>query len=319
MTFTSQFSNQKILVTGASGFIGSHLCQRLSKCGAEVHGVSRKIHPKDGDCLRWWQGDLADIQTVRNLLTTIKPEVIFHLASYVAGARSLELVSPTVSCNFMSVINLLTVATEIGCKRIILTGSLEEPEFSNHEIIPSSPYAAAKWASSAYARMFHSLYQTPVVIARLFMVYGPGRQDLNKLVPYVILSFLRNQAPKLSSGKREVDWIYVEDIVAGLVAIAQASNVEGCTVDLGSGDLVSIRTVVQIIARLMGSHTMPSFGALPDRVMEQIRVADTERTYAAVGWKPEISLENGLKYTITWFREQMEKDQKNGLLLKCPS
>src|SRR3972149_11755689 len=115
-------SGKKVLVTGASGFIGSHLCRHLSRCGAEVYGISRKIPLKDESCLRWWQGNLADIQTVRNILTTIKPEVIFHLASHVAGSRSLELVLPTFSSNLMSVINLLTAATEIGCKRIILTG-----------------------------------------------------------------------------------------------------------------------------------------------------------------------------------------------------
>lgn len=306
MTFTSQLSRQKILVTGASGFIGSHLCRRLSMSGAEVHGVSRKIPPKDENCLRWWQGDLADIQAVRNLLTTIKPKVIFHLASHVAGSRNLELVLPTFSCNLMSVVNLLTVATEIGCKRIILTGSLEEPEFDNREIIPASPYAAAKWASSAYARMFHSLYKTPVVIARLFMVYGPGQQDFNKLVPYVTLSLLRNQDPKLSSGKREIDWIYVEDVVSGLIAIDRASNIEGCTVDLGSGKLVSIQTVVQIIASKVGSQAVPAFGAVPDRPMEQVRVANTQRTHTAIGWKPETSLEKGLEYTIGWYRDQLK-------------
>lgn len=305
ITNPSNLSGKKVLVTGASGFIGSHLCRRLSRCSAEVYGVSRKIPLKDESCLRWWQGDLADIQTVRNILTTIKPEVIFHLASHVAGSRSLELVLPTFSSNLMSVINLLTVATEIGCKRIILTGSLEEPELCDSETIPSSPYAAAKWASSAYARMFHSLYKTPVIIARLFMVYGPGQQDLNKLVPYVALSLLRNQIPKLSSGKREVDWIYVEDIVDGLIAIAQASNGEGCTIDLGSGSLVPIRTVVQIIASLVDSKAVPAFGAIPDRPMEQIRIANTARTYAAIGWKPATSLEEGLERTVDWYRDQL--------------
>ena len=307
---SSQLARHKILVTGASGFIGSHLCRRLSNCGAEVHGVSRKIPIKDERYLRWWQGDLADIQMVRNLLTSVKPEVIFHLASHVAGSRSLELVLPTFSSNLMSVINLLTVATEIGCKRIILTGSLEEPDLCNSETIPSSPYAAAKWASSAYARMFHALYQTPVIIARLFMVYGPGQQDLNKLVPYEILSLLRKEVPKLSSGKREVDWIYVEDVVEGLIAIAQASNGEGSTVDLGSGSLVPVRTVVQIIAGMVDSEAVPDFGATPDRLMEQVRVADTERTYSVIGWKPTTSLEKGLEATVVWYRDQLRKQKK---------
>lgn len=306
MTTLTQLSSKKILVTGASGFIGSNLCQRLSTCGAEIHCVSRKIHQKDDHGLHWWQGELEDLQTVRDILTTIKPDVIFHLASYVAGSRSMELVLPTFSSNLVSVINILMVATEIGCKRIILTGSLEEPELCDGETVPCSPYAAAKWTSSVYARMFHLLYQTPVVMARLFMVYGPGQQDLNKLVPYVALSLLRNQVPKLSSGKREVDWIYVEDIVDGLITIAQASNVEGSTIDLGSGSLVSIRTVVQMIANLVDAKVMPAFGALPDRPMEQIRVANTAKTYATIDWKPTTSLEEGLEKTVHWYSNQIK-------------
>ncbi|MBE7547344.1 MAG: NAD(P)-dependent oxidoreductase [Planctomycetia bacterium] len=310
ITSSFNLSGKKALVTGASGFIGSHLCRSLSACSAEVYGVSRKMPLKDESCMRWCQGDLAEIQTVRKILTTIKPEVIFHLASHVAGSRSLELVLPTFYSNLMSVINLLTVATEIGCKRIVLAGSLEEPDICNSETIPSSPYAAAKWASSAYARMFHSLYQTPVVIARLFMVYGPGQQDLNKLVPYVILSLLRKEFPKLNSGKRDVDWIYVEDVVDGLIAIAQASNIEGGTVDLGSGSLVPVRTVVQIITSLVDSGLFPAFGAIPDRPMEQIRVANTASTYAAIGWKPVTSLEKGLEHTVVWYRDQLRIQKK---------
>ena len=299
-----QPSGQKVLVTGASGFIGSHLCDRLSKDGAEVHAVSRTLRHTDPNTgIQWWQGKLEDIDTVRNILDPVKPEVIFHLASHVAGSRSLELVLPTLHSNLVSTVNLLTVATEIGCRRLVLIGSLEEPE-PDHNQVPCSPYAAAKSASSAYGRMFHELYQTPVVIARLFMVYGSGQQDRRKLIPYVTLSLLQGQAPKLSSGQRLVDWIYVDDVVDGLLVAAQAPNVEGCTVDLGSGILVSIRTVVQQLSNLVGAETQPLFGALPDRPMEQVRVANTTYSYDKLGWQPATSLERGLELTVDWYRKQ---------------
>lgn len=299
-------SGQKILVTGAAGFIGSHLCRSLWKNGAEVHGISRKAHLNSEHYIRWWNGDLSDTEKVRELLTMIKPDVIFHLASHVLGARNIDFVLPTFSSNLLSTVNLLVIATEVGCRRIILTGSLEEPEPDNTESIPSSPYAVSKWASSAYARMFHALYQTPVVIARLFMVYGCGQKDLSKLVPYLILSLLRGECPKLSSGKRKIDWIYVGDIVDGLLAIAQAPNIEGSTIDLGSGSLVSIQTLAKLITETMGSPIEPLFGALPDRPLEQVRVANTVETYAAIGWKPKISLEEGLKLTVKWYEEYMK-------------
>ncbi|MGC2064074.1 MAG: NAD(P)-dependent oxidoreductase [Thermodesulfovibrionales bacterium] len=309
MTNSLKLSDQRILVTGASGFIGSHLCRSLHKSGAEVHAVSRKTYTSDDPCLHWWQGDLSDIEVVRKIISAVKPDIIFHLASHVAGARHLDLVLPMFNSNLCAAVNILTVATETGCRRIVLAGSLEEPGLNDNEMVPCSPYAAAKWAASMYARMFYALYKTPVVIARLFMVYGPGQNDLSKLVPYVTLSLLREEAPKLSSGKREVDWIYVEDVVDGLIAMAHSPKVNGCTIDLGSGNLVAIRTVVEHIAEYIDSPVKPLFGALADRPMEQVRVANTATTYDAIRWKPTTSLEKGLERTVNWYKENLDARQ----------
>lgn len=302
-TTASQLSDKKVLVTGASGFIGSHLCRYLYKSGAEIHGVFHSEKPGNDNNLQWWQGDLADSDFVRRLFTAIKPDLVFHLASYVSGSRGLEMVLPTFKSNLMSTVNILTVATEFGCQRIVLAGSLEESDSNNTETIPSSPYAAAKAASSAYARMFFALYKTPVVIARLFMVYGPGQKDLRKLVPYVTLSFLRDEAPKLSGGTRLVDWIYVDDVIEGLVAVAQTPGIEGTTIDLGSGILVPVRAVVECLFNLINSKINPLFGAMEERPMEQVRVANTEKTIAQIQWKPGVSLENGLARTVSWYRK----------------
>lgn len=299
-----KFSGQKVLVTGASGFIGSHLCQSLISQRAEVSALSRAFRGNSTANPRWLQIDLEDAASVRDLVHTLHPNVVIHLASQAVGARDLELVLPVFRSNLLTTINLLTAAAEIGCQRIVVAGSLEEPDQDDPQPTPSSPYAASKWASSAYARMFHTLYHTPVVIARLFMTYGPGQQDNQKLVPYTILSLLQGKAPKLTSGNRLVDWIYVGDVVEGLLAAALATDLDGCTVELGSGKLTSIRSVVEKIEQLVGSNAKPIFGALPDRAMEQTRMADTNTTYARLGWKPVISLDEGLKRTIEWYKRQ---------------
>lgn len=299
-----QLSEQKILVTGASGFIGSRLCDRLYNNGAEVHAISRTIQTSDHSSVRWWQGNLEDIAVVRQILRSVQPDVIFHLASYVAGSRNLELVLPTFHSNLASTVNLLAVASEISCHRIVLIGSLEEPQPDSNPT-PCSPYAAAKWASSAYGRMFYQLYQTPVVIARLFMVYGCGQKDLNKLIPYVTLSLLQGQPPQLASGQRLVDWIYIDDVINGLLAAAVTPDVEGCTVDLGSGILTPIHAIVQQLVELINAQVTPLFGALPDRPLEQVRVANTADTYAKLGWQPLVSLEEGLQLTVDWYKSQL--------------
>ena len=304
---SNQYYGKKVLVTGANGFIGSHLCDRLNDLGAEVHGVSRKTKSGDTNKLRWWQGDLSDIKVVRKILNAVEPEIVFHLASHVVGARNLEIILPTFHSNLASTVNLLTLATEIGCNRIVLVGSQEEPEPGDTVAIPCSPYAAAKWSGSAYARMFHALYKTPVTIVRLFMVYGPGQQDINKVIPYVTLSLLKGQAPELTSGQRLVDWIYVKDVVNGLLEIARAKNIDGCTLDMGSGTLVSIRDVVQRLVHIINPNIKPLFGTVPDRLMEQVRVANMENTYNILNWKPITPLEKGLDSTVNWYTSQLYK------------
>jgi nucleoside-diphosphate-sugar epimerase len=273
----------------------------------EVHGVSRTERAATDSCARWWPCRLDDIEAVRILFKAARPEFVFHLASHVAGSRLIELVLPTFTANLTSTVNLLTAATELGCERILLTGSLEEPEPGPEHAVPSSPYAAAKFAASAYGRMFHALYNTPVVILRLFMVYGPGQQDLRKLVPYVTLSLLKGQTPELSSGVRKVDWIYVEDVVAGYLAAATAKGVEGGTIDLGSGRLDTVRTVVEELVGLINPRVQPLFGSIPERALEQTRTADAESSFRRIGWRTQVSLRDGLARTAEWYREQLQR------------
>ena len=305
MNLLNFLSGKKILVTGATGFIGSHLCRRLLTYDTKVHGISRNPPLQSREDIRWWGGDLIDFSFMQKVMVNVRPDIIFHLGSYVAGSRDLELVLPTFHSNLASTVNLLTAATKVGCHRIILAGSMEEPENGSNCVVPSSPYAAAKWASKGYARMFHALYQTPVDIARIFMVYGPGQNDLKKLIPYVILSLLRGESPKLTSGHRQIDWIYVDDVVHGLIAMACASNPKSDIVDLGSGELVSIQNIVEKLVEKVDPDITSQFGSLPERPLEQIRTARVSESTAKIHWNPQISLDEGLDRTVSWYRKHV--------------
>ena len=295
------------MVTGASGFIGTRLCRSLVDAGAEVHALSRRPRFGYKSPLTWWEGDVADIQLVRTCFRKIQPHTIFHLASHVMGAPSLQHVLPTFRANLQSSVNLLVAAAENGCGRLVLTGSLAEPEPAKGEIFPVAPYAASKWASSGYARMFHALYGVPAVLARVFMVYGPAQRDLSKLIPYTILSLLRGKSPVISTGGRLVDWIYVDDVVEAYVALAEAPGIEGRTLEIGSGKLISIREIVGQVAHLVGGGIEPTFGALPDRPMEPVRMADVAQTSQWIGWSPKIQLTDGLSHTIKWYKEHLRE------------
>jgi nucleoside-diphosphate-sugar epimerase len=298
------FNGRSVLVTGASGFIGSHLCERLTQLGAMVHGVSR-IERKGGVVSRWWQAELDDELATRQVIDSVAPDTIFHLASFVSGKREIEYVLPSLRSNLLSTVNLLVGATQAGCQKVVITGSLEEAEGDTATIAPVSPYAAAKSAASSYARMFHALYATPVVMARLFMVYGPAQNDLTKLVPYVTHSLLQGKLPKLMSGRREVDWIFVDDVVDAYLALATTPGIDGQTVDVGSGELVSVRQVVEQIARIIAPPVRPVFGGVADRSMERVRVADVDHAFELIGWKPKTSLFRGLEQTVDWYRNDV--------------
>jgi len=292
-------SGAKVLVTGASGFIGRHLCQRLQAYQVEVYGVSR-VEQSSSSAIRWLQGDVANFEDMRRIITQVKPDAIFHLAGHVTGARGVDAVVSTLQSHLVSTVNLLTLMAEFSGRRIVLAGSLEEPD-AGEDPIPSSPYAAAKWSSSAYAQMFQHLYQLPIVRTRVFLVYGPAQMNFDKLIPYVTLSLLKGEAPKLSSGQRQIDWIYVEDVVEGLIAAAQAPGVEGDMFDLGSGTLTPISSVVHHINQLVNPSIQPLFGALPERPMEQVRIANIESSVTKLGWQPKVSLEEGLAKTVEWY------------------
>lgn len=296
-------AGQRVLVTGASGFLGSHLCACLGNHGAEIHAVSRRFRTSQAGYLRWWQADLSDAAAVNSLFRTVRPDVIFHFSGLATASPEIEFVGPTLQSLLISSVNLLTAAADLGCRRVVLLGSLNEPFGGSDEVVPGSPYAAAKWASSVYGRMFHRLYGVPVVIVRVFMTYGP-RQDTRKLIPYVILSLLKHEAPRLSSGQWRADWIYVDDVIDGLVAAAHLPDLEGSTVDLGSGVLLSVQTIVQSLVELTASRVTPLFGALPDRAFEPVRIADIAYTYTKLGWKATIPLQEGLKRTVAWYAQQ---------------
>ena len=166
---------------------------------------------------------------------------------------------------------------------------------------PSPSSAAAKWAASGYGRMFHSLYRTPVVILRPFMVYGPA-QARSKLIPSTILSLLGGNAPRISSGERRADWVYVDDVIDGFVSAASAPGIEGATIDLGSGSLVAIRAIVARLVAMVGHDLGAVFGAVPDRPAENETVADTAMASATLDWAVKTSLESGLLQTVDWYR-----------------
>jgi UDP-glucose 4-epimerase len=308
----TRFAGKTALVTGASGFIGGAVARRLHEAGARVHCVSRRAEATFGPWERWWQVDLANVADVRRTLAGAKPDFVFHLAGITSATRGIESVLPILQANLVPTVNLLVAAGEQPVERLVLTGSLEEPQPDGSWPVASSPYAASKFGAGVYMRMCHALYGTPAVWLRLFMVYGPEQADVRKLIPHVTCSLLRGEAPALSDGKRAIDWVYIDDVVDAFLTAAVAEGVEGRTLDIGSGQLVTVREVAERLVQMIQPGLRPRFGSVPERRLEQMRVADVQRTADDLGWRARTPLGEGLRRTVDWYRHEVVRAAQGG-------
>lgn len=292
-------AGKRVLVTGAAGFVGQHLCPRLLALGAEVHGTSRIPRPATPG-LRWWHTELTTTRDVESLFAAIDPAVVYHLSGEVNGSPQLEMLLPTYHSLLTSTICLLASVARNHEPRLILVGSLEEVDELDANAPPTSPYSAAKTAASQYARMSYQMYGAPVVVLRTFMGYGPGQPEW-KLIPATLRSLFDNRPPQLSSGRRELDWIHVDDIADAFAAAGVVPGIEGRMLEVGSGRLTTIRALVELLVEYSGRAVEPAFGARPDREDRHPRVADVGTTTEVLGWKPTIELELGLQRTVEWY------------------
>lgn len=297
---TAGVAARRALVTGASGFIGGHLVRRLHADGWYVAAVSRsrrQVAHVDTCAVV----DLTDPTAVAEAVGAANPDVVFHLASAVTGARGIDAVWPTLMGNAVSTVAVLQAAVEAGVPRVVLAGSMEEYAAASG---PPSPYAAAKLAAHTYADLFRSSFGIAVVHLRIFMVYGPGQEDRTKLVPAVAAALSRGEVPPLSSGRRRVDWVHVDDVVEALISAAVVEPAPDVPVDVGSGTATSIRDVVELIGRLTGVDPSEGFGRLPDRPRETEPVADVDTAQRLLRWQPTTPLEAGLAATVASYAQR---------------
>lgn len=279
------------------------MVELLHRLGAEVHAVHRAPDPtvSFGTPVRWHQADLTDAEATRAAVAAAAPEHVVHLASLVKGARDPELLLPMFDANLASTVHILEGARAAGVRRVQLAGSLEEPEPGS---VATSPYAVSKAAAHLYGDYYRESVGLEVINLQIFMVYGPATPDESKLVPYVVRQLLDGEAPEIGSGARMVDWVYVGDVAEGVARSASVAEVPTDAVPLGTGDLHSVRQVVESLAEVSGTSIEPRFGSVADRSNEVVRAADVARTRAQLGWAPSTSLTDGLRATYGWYRDR---------------
>ena len=229
-----QLRGHSILVTGASGYLGTAVIEQLLTIGSRVIGISRT---RPSVVLDHWEAvDVRDRDRVDDAFRRCKPDLVFHLAGITNASRVIDHVIPSFDANAQGTVAVLEACKRYGCERFLYCGSMEAPRAQSSDT-PTSPYAASKWVGAVYSSLFHTIFGLPTVILRPFFVYGPGRQPAPKLVPYVVQSYLRKDRPRLSSPQRAMDWVFIDDIVDGFLRAACASSAVGCELDLGTGRL----------------------------------------------------------------------------------
>ncbi|HEX9626877.1 MAG TPA: NAD-dependent epimerase/dehydratase family protein [Acidiferrobacterales bacterium] len=295
---------RRVLVTGAGGFIGRHVCRRLVEAGAEVHGVSRRRRAaRDG--VRWRRGDLTDARRTRALLAAVDPEYVVHLAGYPYGAQAPEAVLPNFAGNAVATVQLLAAIDPRRCRRIVLAGSMEAPALFEPGAAALTPHAVSKRVAALYGRLYGAQFGLPIVQLRLFMVYGPGQDGphADKLIPYTIRSLLAGRRPRVTHGRRRIDWVYVDDVVDAVLRALTTPGITGREFDVASGRRLSIRELVDQLIECVGGGRA-HYGGRPERAIETEPVARLGPSRRLLGWRPRVGLSEGLARTVEWHRRQ---------------
>lgn len=315
--------DQIVLVTGADGFIGSHLSQALLKLGCKVKALSCYNSFNNWGWLEEFRGeknlevltgDIRDPHYCREI--SKDTDIIFHLAALIAIPFSYSAPDSYIDTNIKGTLNICQAAKENGCKKVIHTSTSEVygsaryvPIDENHPLQPQSPYSASKIGADALAMSFYNSFDLPLTIARPFNTYGP-RQSARAVIPTIIAQGLttKNNTIKLGSLSPIRDFNYVQDTVNGFIKIAETDNIAGEIFNLGSGKGVTIGEVAQIIIERIN----PKIKILSDE--QRVRpeksevlelLCNSSKANDVLGWKPEYSIETGLTYSIEFIKSHL--------------
>ncbi len=317
----------RVLVTGADGFIGSHLTERLARDGAFVtamslynsfdsHGWLDDLPAGLSDNLSLVRGDVRDPSFVRNVVSG--QDIVFHLAALIAIPYSYVAARSYVETNVLGTLNVLEASRDAAPKRIVVTSTSEVygtaqtmPIAESHPLHGQSPYSATKIGADMLAEAYARSFGLPVVILRPFNTFGP-RQSERAVIPTIIRQALDPACRVLKLGDTTTlrDFTFVEDTVAAFQAVAEAPSIDyGRPYNAGSGTAVSVADVIALISDLTGNHKPAEHEDQRFRpANSEVRalIADSRQLTADTGWRAETALREGLAHTIAWWQSRFD-------------
>lgn len=315
---------KKVLITGADGFIGSHLTQRCIAEGARVRafvyynsfgtwGWLDTLPKGTLDKHEVFSGDIRDFSCVHEACKDV--DIVFHLAALISIPYSYKAPESFIATNITGTTNVLQAARMLGVKKVISTSTSEiygtaqyVPIDEAHPVNPQSPYAATKSAADAMAISFHRSFDLPVTVLRPFNTFGP-RQSARAVIPTIISQILSGRKSiKLGNLKSTRDLNYIDNTIDAFIRLAQVDQGYGEVFNTGSGVEVSIGEVADIIQKILGTKIKierDSQRLRPAKSEVERLVCSCERLKALTGWKPEVTLEQGLRKTCAWLKKNL--------------
>jgi len=322
---TMDWHGRTVLVTGAGGFIGSHLTEALVRSGAQVRAFIRYTSRSDlglltelpAEALKQVEivaGDLRDQAAVKEACRGITH--IFHLGALIAIPYSYLHPAEVIETNVIGTLNLLLAGRETGVERIVHTSTSEVygtalcvPMDERHPLQGQSPYSASKIGADKLAESFYRSFDLPVVTVRPFNTYGP-RQSARAVIPTIITQALTQDVVRLGNLEAIRDLTFVSDTVAGFLKVAEAPGVEGETFNLGTGEALRIGDLAGEIIGLVGRPVeieRDPARLRPTKSEVGRLLSDNSLARERLGWQPQVSLTEGLKRTIAWVAQHLER------------
>jgi dTDP-glucose 4,6-dehydratase len=311
-----------ILVTGAGGFIGSHLTEALVKKGYNVRAMVRynshnnwgwleTLSQKILNAIEIFPADICDPFMVQKSVVGCK--IVFHLAALIPIPYSYLAPASFVNTNILGTLNILQACLTEGVERFVHISSSEtygtaqyKPINENHPLVGQSPYAASKIAADKLAESFHRSFDLPLIIARPFNTFGP-RQSARAVIPTIISQVLSgNNTIRLGHLQSVRDFIYVKDTATGLIAVGETSDSLGEVINIGRGEGISIGNLAKMIIDICRSSAKIEFDAKRARPKNSEifeLVCDTTKAQTLLGWQPKYSFRSGLEETIEWLND----------------
>jgi len=317
------WTGRTVLVTGAAGFIGSHVAETLVRRGARVRAFVRYTSAGGWGWLdsselasemEVFAGDIRDPETLTAPMDGA--EVVFHLAALIAIPYSYVTPLAYVRTNVEGTTNVLEAARTAGVGRIVHTSTSEVygtaqtvPISESHPLVGQSPYSASKIGADKIAESFHAAYGLPVVVLRPFNTFGP-RQSARAVIPTIITQLLAGRSVQLGSLAPTRDLTYAGDTAEGFIAAGEAPGAPGRTINLGVGQEISIGDLAERIHRMMGKPYEVAHDAQRDRPaaseVERL-LSDNRLAREILGWEPRHTLDEGLEATIEWLGRHLDR------------